>query len=77
LTRARRFAFLQLSTAGESCDRSSIALLQWRVLSGALGLKRPTSQVTLNPGTRVGRYEIGVLLGMGGSGEVYRAPTPT
>jgi serine/threonine protein kinase len=29
--------------------------------------------VTLTPGTRIGSYEIGALIGVGGMGEVYCA----
>jgi len=38
----------------------------------ALESSRATS-VTLNPGTRLGAYEITSLIGVGGTGEEYRA----
>ena len=54
-------------SAGSFCETPAAALLA----GGALAGLRP--QVRLEPGTRLGGYDILEFIGAGGMGEVYRA----
>src|SRR6185503_12792198 len=70
----QRDAFLAQACAADGELRREVdALLDSHAQAGAFLETSVAAPLQLQPGMRVGRYEIGPLLGTGGMGEVHRA----